>query len=238
MEEELQTRVAAFTAVCQADARWIPQYLAETERLDIPFVMLFDRCSDDLINSTMDHVNCIGSYTQSDPKFEFIEMLKQPLLDRICELGYDWAMAWDIDETYERDAPTKLELLDLDEYGYYDILDTPWKNLWDSPTQIRVDGSFSEGHRVKFYNLQKERRYHFDSPITNGAKLIGRDMDLAKFNLVCLHWGMMTHDLRVEHKERWDRIYSKAVGKNPYGFWKDALDPTITPTLIPNEYLP
>lgn len=39
------------------------------------------------------------------------------------------------------------------------------------------------------------------------------------------------------HKARWDRIYTKAVGANPYKFWDYVLDPEITQVVVENPYL-
>ena len=55
--------------------------------------------------------------------------------------------------------------------------------------------------------------------------------------MTCLHWGMMTEELRVAHKRRWDDIYSK-VGGNPSGFWDLCLDPTKIPRLEEHGLLP
>lgn len=56
-----------------------------------------------------------------------------------------------------------------------------------------------------------------------------------RHDLVCLHWGLFDRATRELHKERWDRIYSKAVGSNPYGLWKEALDETNL-KVVPHNY--
>lgn len=223
------SRVCAFTAVCQEDAQWIPQYLAEVERVRVPFAIHFDRCHFPIM---ADHSLCIASSVQPNKSKEFTEQHKQDILDMVRRLDFDWALAWDIDETFERKAEGPW---DLD--SAIDHYQMRWLNLWDDRDHIRVDLNYAISWRVKLLNLR--HRWMFDHPITNGPKAIGiKDPSLAKLDLVCLHWGMMTHSLRKFHKERWDRIYSKALrgDPNPYGFWNQALDPNITPVTVKHGY--
>lgn len=224
--------ICAFTSICDEDACWIPQYLAEAERLGLPFCINLDRCSMPTRRALTRHPLCIGIAVQDDPAVEFEERHKQRALDVVAARGTDWALAWDIDETFEADAPAKLRRLDPD----LDCLDVRWLNLWGDRDHIRVDGAFGEGHRVKLLNLTGGRRWVFDHPITNGPKLVGREAVVTRFDLVTLHHGMMTPELRRLHKDRWDRIYTTAVGANPYGMWADACDETITPVLLRHGY--
>lgn len=238
--------IGVYTSVCEEDACWIPQYLKEVERLNLHFGMHLDRCSTYTKNLIRSHPNCIGTTENIlHPKAkEFNDTHKQGVFDLVVKAGFDWAMAWDIDETYARDTPQRLEEIQKLDYDY---IDTKWVNLWGDEFHIRVDGPFSGGHRVKFYNLQSGFHWKFEGPITNGAKGFkkpgapwgGRSVCLGgKFHqLVCMHWGMMTEELRLQHKARWDRIYTTAVGNNPYGFWDYSLDSSITPVIVPNEYL-
>ena len=82
--------------------------------------------------------------------------------------------------------------------------------------------------------------------MVNGPRAIGQgnrvlDDNIVPSNLVCLHWGMMTLPWRIQHKERWDRIYEQAdpSGMNPYGYWNSMIEgnPEDIP-VIPNHYLP
>lgn len=236
--------VCAYTAVCEEDSCWIPQYLSEVERLKLPFVMHADRCSRATIELFFRHPYCLDVTYQNNPRIEFEERHKQRPFDVILRNGYNWAMAWDIDETYEKGAPAKLlgiQTLDAD------YVDVNWVNLWNDPEHIRVDGTFGEGHRVKFYNL-KTMLWKFDHAITNGAKPVASwngpiygapEAKLVRYDLVCLHWGMMTPELRRLHKERWDRIYSTALkgDPNPYGFWRHAIETEEQAVIVPHNYL-
>lgn len=231
--------VIAFSSVCEEDVRrWMPQYLKEAERLGIGFMMNFDRCSLESIEWISTHSLCRGFVIQPNPAIEFTEQHKQVVFDKVCQSGVDWAMAWDVDETWEKDAPFKLlNKLPL-MIDSVDCIDCPQVNLWDFPDMIRVDGTLGTGHRVKFYNLKRVPKWKFDHPITNGCKPEdGRFAVTGRLHLVNIHWGNMLPEDRAKKKERWDRIYSAAVGANPYGFWKYICDPSITPVCIPNEYL-
>lgn len=221
--------VCAFTSICDEDMEFFGNYWLESERLSLPFVLHLDRCKSEESQLFTMHPNCVGYTQQLNPNIEFNETHKQAALDAVKSLGFKWAMAWDVDETYEKSAYEKLwNLTHIKE----DYLDSPWLNLWDSAFYIRTDNGFLEGHRVKYLRLS--HKWRFDSPITNGPK--ADNVTLGKIDLVCLHWGMITERLRILHKERWDRIYSKSVGKNPYGFWDKCLDPTLTPVLIKHGY--
>jgi hypothetical protein len=215
--------ICAFTSICEEDKVWIPQYLAEVDRLQMPFVIHFDRCS-------------------RATKIRLTEQHKQNAFDIAVSLGFKWAMAWDCDETYERDAVAKIQQICALDADYVDII---WHNLWDNPAYIRTDGPFSSGHRVKFYNLRK--RWRFTHSITNGPKIVNekgtpisgnpQSERATRFPLVCLHWGMLTRELRLQHKARWDRIYTAAVGNNPYGFWEYSCDEkTYPPVLEKHDY--
>jgi len=232
----------AYTSVCEEDAGYAPQYLAEAERLAMPFAIHLDRCSTSTLRKFFRHPLCVGYTTQNNRSIEFNEQHKQAVFDLAAKQKPQWLMAWDVDETFERDAPRKLlEIADLDA----DYVDVRWVNLWDDPKRVRTDGPFSQGHRVKFYSMKL--KWKFDHPITNGAKAIDREtgnvlvynphrpnskeIKRAQHDLVCIHWGMMTRELRELHKDRWDRIYSAALrgDKNPYGFWEYALNETDYP---------
>lgn len=225
-------RIGVYSSICEEDAVWIDQYLAEIERLDLEFAINLDRCSQETKVRLIAHPRCIGFTIQDDPAIEFTERHKQGVMDILQKDGFDWALAWDVDETWERDFDEKVKVLETIDADYIDL---PWKNLWGDVGTIRTDGTFAGGHRVKFYRLTKPWNWHFEHPITNGAKHRSLDEPVeGKIDLVCLHHGMMTQELREFHKARWDRIYTAAVGNNPYGFWNYALDPGVTITTAPN----
>lgn len=220
--------VCAFTSVCGEDEEWVDQYLAEVLRVDVPFVVMLHRCKLALQYKLSSHRKCVGWYVYDG---DFDETRKQPILDMVASLSFHWAMPWDVDETWEADAPSKMRKLLADAIG--DCVDIGWVNLWGDDYHVRVDGPFGSGHRVKFLNL-RSGAWKFTHPVVNGAKLQGRRGVQVRGDLTCVHHGMKTHELRVMHKARWDRIYSEALrgDPNPYGFWNYALDPDVTPKVV------
>lgn len=222
-------KVGVYTAICEEDKDWIPQYLKEVERIGFPFAVHLDKCSPETKELLRSHKLCIGS--TENKKGEFSEQHKQGVFDIISK-SCEWALAWDVDETWEIEAPEKLRNLPDCDY-----IDAKWVNLWNDKDHIRIDGPFSAGHRVKLYNV-KRYSWRFDHPITNGAKhvLPREEPRLEKMDLTCIHWGMMTEEMRKFHKERWDRIYTSHVGANPYGFWSYALDPQYEANVVPYDH--
>lgn len=229
--------VCAFTAVCEEDTNWIPQYLAEVERLRVPFAVHFDRFVDEAMSA---HPLCVGRTMQPNPCIEFDERDKQGMLELVQRRGFGWALAWDIDETWERAAPQKLqELGRLNSLA--DHVRCIWMNLWGDRHHVRVDEPFW-GRRVKFLNLRNGVHWKFHNSTVNGPGAFdnrgervneAKDLRLTDLDLICLHHGMMTRELRLLHKARWDRIYSAANNGdgNPYGFWRLACDESVEPVL-------
>ena len=224
--------VCAFTSVCGEDASWLPQYLAEVERLRVPFVMHFDRC---VLRDALAHPLMVGVTTQTNQAKEFSECDKQQPLDLVAALGYEWALAWDVDETWSRDAREHLDRL-----GEFtaDLLTCQWVNLWGDDEHVRTDGAFAASYRCKLYRMRPDR-WKFTHAIVNGAvDLTGRHQNgmEQRTGLVCIHHGLKTPELRRLHRERWDRIYSSHVGKNPYKTWAWACDESIEPGIEPNVW--
>lgn len=230
--------IVAYTAICEEDGQWVDQYLAEVKRLGIRFAMHFDRCGNDIKTKVSTHRSCIG--TTSESRLPFSEKSKQAVLDLVASSGTCWAMPWDMDETWDKDAVAglaKLQRLNVD----YIMLG--WINLWGDSATVRTDGPF-KSLREKMYNL-RSGRYRYDSTVVNGPKLL-TSRGFAKqdsichrsWDVVCLHWGLMSEQLRQQHKARWDNVYSRICGKNPYGIWEYALDQvTYPPSLSPNTYI-
>jgi hypothetical protein len=127
-----------------------------------------------------------------------------------------------------------------------DYVRVHWVNCWGDKDHIRVDGVFASSWRVKVYNVGRGWKWRFDHPITYGCKMVdsqGQVMEgvgrKERLDIACLHHGLMTRELRVMHKERWDRIYSTALrgDPNPYGFWNLCLDEeNYPPEVIENPY--
>lgn len=234
--------ICAFTSVCLEDERWVGQYVSEAERLDLPFVVLLDRCPS-LFSEFFRSKRCVDILIRPEDSPEFDETCKQPLIERVRGLGFEWAMGWDVDETYEPRARERLD--EIDDSGY-DYVQCTWVNLWGDDRHLRVDGPFAFCPRYKFYRLSPRDSsdmygWRFGHKITNGAKHTTRiELKTWRSPLVCIHHGMKTRELREQHKERWDRIYSTALrgDPNPYKFWAYALDEeNHPPVIVDNPYV-
>lgn len=237
-------QVIAFTPFCEDDAWLLPQYLNEMERLGINFVVHFDRCSAATKLQVLNHHLCIGYRSQDNLHLEYTEQHKQKIFDLVTSLNrYKWALHWDIDEVWEKAAPDKLDALLFSEADY---LRVAWVNTWGDMQHIRIDPPNFQGiRRVKLYNISEGRKWKFDHAVTYGCKLMDTNGNcpddnaaIGETSLVCLHTGLMTRELRLKHKERWDRVYGTAIGRNPYQFWDYCLDEVAhPPTIIKNPYL-
>ncbi len=218
-----------FTAICNGDEGWVDTYLAEIERLNLPFVIYFDRCNDTIKKALKKHPNCIGFYEQNE-NFEFQENHKQKIFDKIPKT-FRYALSWDIDEVWEKNA--KLDLPEAD------FLDVTWVNVWEDDQHLRVGDGFGPRSRTKFYNLK--RKWTWLDPVTNGPVMFidneRVDSPPTLIDLVCVHRGLMFQHLRILHKIRWDRVYKTAIGRQPYKLWDLAVDESVVPQIIDNPYL-
>ena len=235
--------IAAFTSICEEDARYIDQYLREIDRMDVDFTMHFDKCSDGTKEKIKSHPRCIGFTENNNQEHHFDERDKQGVLDILVAKKYVWAVNWDMDETWEREAPSKLRKI-LEENTDAYVLDYTWVCLWDEPKFYRNDGPLAQGHRTRIYNLSKEGvTWVFYAATINGAATfdgkhmkVRKEVGITKVDLICVHWGYLTREERVKHKERWDFLYGRHTGdgKNPYGFWDWALE-DIQPSLVEHD---
>jgi hypothetical protein len=206
--------LCVFTAMIEEDANWLDMYLAGLNRLDLPFVMHFDRCSDETKKKVASNQGCCGTTARNKPDREFEESDRQDVLNLVGRMGFDWALALDIDEVLERDAKPKLEVLNA---SYADVAEVQYWHLYrDFHTVCADSGSGMAGKitRTKGYHVGNGA-FTFASPIINRPRFC-RNYAVFKSDLVVLHTGFMTPELRAMHRARWTRIYGR-FGHNPYG---------------------
>jgi hypothetical protein len=240
----LTSNVCLFTAILDEDSIWIDQYLGEVERLNLNFAIHFDRCYPETKCRLSNHPLCIGSISQEEDEQEFLETHKQGILDIVNgRKGVRLAVALDIDERFERDAAAKLQ--ELSRTNLVTVSCPVWQ-LWENESQLRVDPPFTGMYRQRGYNLRAGYRFVFDNYVVNAPstrrdyrqRVLTKEPLHEKVDLHVLHSGMMTRELRLQHLERWNRIYGKARGRNPYNFWKHICDEENHPAkVIPNPYL-
>lgn len=221
--------IGAYTPICQEDERWVSQYLAEVERLGIYFAIHLDRCSLPLKLKTAYHPRCIGYTEQNHPDVEYREDCREKLINMLEERGVTLALLWDIDETWERMAPEKLQNL-LDNKTF-DNARVHWINLWGDNQTVRID-NHSNPYRVKINRLDRGINWTWNGIVVDPYADGRREVTTLGTDLVCLHHGLKTPELRRLHKERWDRVYGYHLGKNPYSYWNDMLDEVKYPPVL------
>ena len=230
--------ICVYSSIWDGDAHWADQYLSELERLNLPFMMHFDRCSQDLKVKIRSHRLCAGSTDKGLNPEAFDERDKQGVFDLVAKAGFRWGLAMDVDETWERDfLKNASQVLSLPNDVVRVI--THWKNLWEDQQHIRIDGPFAPGAcmgmRKKFYRVDTGINWKYKSPINNGP--YPEDCTTVSLDITCLHWGFMRKEWRQQHKKTWDHNYTTTNGSNPYGSWNHTLDESITPILENNIYI-
>lgn len=236
--------MCVFTSVTEEDNHWVGQYLNEMERLNLNFAVHFDRCHPVTKCKMSNHPLCVGVTNQDNDRIEFAETHKQAVFDLVWRSNlFSFALSLDIDETFEASASGKLGTITRTKARTVSL---PQVTLWGGADTIRVDEPFRTQHRTRGYNLRAGVRFIFNSPVVNGASVVSprrvsplyQMSESARIDLHVLHHGLMTRESRRQHLERWDKIYSKAVGYNPYNFWRHICDEEAhPPTLEPNPYL-
>ena len=233
--------IMVFTSICEEDNIWIDQYLAEIERLDVRFAIHLDRCSGETKERLVNHKLCAFHTTQDVKKIEFTEKHKQKILNLVVGSDATWALAWDVDETFETDAAAKFSHIAESDV---DVINIGILHLWGDRRHYRSDSNLDEGSRERMLNVGKGSNWIFRYDTVNGPRAMDEykkrtletHVDRGR-HLECLHWGFMDQELREYHKERWDRIYGRAMGRNPYGFWDHILNPNLKVEITEHNYL-
>jgi len=44
--------------------------------------------------------------------------------------------------------------------------------------------------------------------------------DFLDCDATAIHWGFYTKEIRERHRDLWDKNYTNAIGRNPYGIWE------------------
>lgn len=205
-----EAKVGAVTPMCEEDAQWLPQYLAEVERLQMHFAVHFDRCSKEFRDRVKAHPLYIGCTLNVHGTYE--ERFREGPLRVLEKAKFGVAVFMDMDETFEPAFGSKLAKFVRHPWDCARIY---WYNMWEDTETIRLDNP-SNPHRMKLFRLG-EANWTFKGITVDPYP--DRKVCTGNTNMVSFNWGLMSQELREMHKRRWDTIYAKAVGKNPYGFW-------------------
>lgn len=212
-------------AVCDGDEKHFDRFLAELTRLGFPFAVHFDHCSAETKRRFKEHPLFIDGHEDDDPNSFFGEDSRQSAMDILMKAGFEWALSFDVDETLEKNAHEKIaRVLEMKE----DVIECPLLDLWGDERHYRVDGPFQSSHREKFFRLTIGR-WNYTHPTSHAPKATPRNREhvvtVGHADLHVIHWGIMDMDDVRFHTERWNRVYIKKVGKNPYGFYEYMNDP-------------
>lgn len=231
-------RLGILFSVCDSDERHFQRFRDELERLGFPFAVNFDHCSEKTKDFFKSSHFFLEGYENDDPESHFNEMHRQPALTILQKAEFDWALSMDVDETLEKFAPQKIEeIMRMD----VDLVDCQLLDLWGDERHYRVDGTFARSHREKFFNLNSGRtgeQLRYYHPTSHAPKFfLEREVRVVKFHpLYVIHWGIMDQADVQFHTKRWDDIYTKAVGGQPYQFYDYINDPATVPILNEFDY--
>ncbi len=224
-------KLGLLLATCDADEQHFGRMLAELTRLGCPFAVHFDRCCKATKKRFLTHKMCAASSSNDDQSVTFHEGHRQFALEALLKAlpNLDWFGQLDTDETYECDAKKHIQCI-LD--GPFDVVQCIVMDLWGDKNHYRTDGSFGQSRREKFFNLGIGE-WAYTHSVIHAPKLVKpRDNSQQQVKVLrhqrpyVLHWGIMNMDDVKVHTDRWDEIYTKAVGSNPYGFYPYINDPT------------
>lgn len=204
--------------VCDEDRKHFQRLSAELERLGKPFVVHFDHCCKETKSYFVGHRLCFNFTADDDPKSFFDESFRQRPLDILIRFGFKFALQMDADETWEKRAPEKLERLMA--LGA-DVCVARCLDFWGDEKHYRVDGPFASSTREKLFKLPGNTlKYphpsaHAPNVVPHGKRR--EDAVVHRSDLHVLHWGIMSMEDAKFHKDRWDTIYTRKLGGNPYG---------------------
>jgi hypothetical protein len=219
---------------CDEDKGHFPRILAEFTRLGFPFAVCFDHCCDETKHLFTTHPCCVGFHDNTTQQFD--ERHRQYAFDILLKHDdYDWITYLDTDEVYDRRALELIpQILDYDA----DLVWCPVLDLWGTG-DCYMDGvgclgpcmgpdSASTGGkqlRDKFYNL-RTGTWQYRHPDIHAPYFTPRDGSRRaarrkRSNLYVLHYGLMSREDGAFHEQRWNTIYKKTLGRNPYsnGFY-------------------
>lgn len=230
-------KIALIFSVCDGplgDEKHFDRFYAELERLRIPFAVNFDHCSKKTKDMFSSHPYFFaGNYNDWNTD-NFHEAHRQYALDLVLKRGgFDWILQMDVDETFEHDAPAKIrKVMELNA----DVVDCRVLDLWGDERHYRVDGPFQSSHREKFFNLRTAKQLYYYHPTSHAPKHVPNGdrepIVVRMYPLHVLHWGIMNQEDAEFHCQRWDRIYTRAVGGNPYGLYPYLRDPVTYPPKV------
>jgi hypothetical protein len=213
-------RIGIFLAVCKEDWEWVKQFKKQAEILGYDVAWFADKLNPDQLLELTLWKNTV--FVHDNQTQVFSERSKEYPYRYFKENGYDWAIQMDVDETWQEGAKELIEqALEENPDGF--VADCPMVTVFKGDVlQQRVDEYFTTGtesSRWRIYNLKYE--WHWNNHITCGAYVYINGVSNNTFKAFpckahSVHWGYWTHELMGKHKEKWDKVYTRVHGFNPY----------------------
>jgi hypothetical protein len=129
------------------------------------------------------------------------------LVEAAWEHGADWLLGIDADERVERDFRSRaLEEIERAEAAGQDAMWVPWRELWDKPDRMRMDGIW--GAKKKACLFRSDRAHRFDDRRIHAiwAPWPPRDGDYPMADLRLYHLRMIDPEDRVARQRRYLRL--------------------------------
>jgi hypothetical protein len=231
-------KIGIFVCVCDKDMHWFDQFDREAQRIGYPVAYVGDRMSGENVDRIKNAKSTLSFYLNED---QFSERTKQHGMKSLQREKFDWGIQMDIDETFELAAKETLEK-SLEQNSDHHIARCSMVTAYlkDGEWMQRVDAQFGvggiESSRERVYNLSHV--WVYADPVTCGAKLVikGKPAETYKpfhSGITTVHWGYHSKDLCKEHKEKWEDVFLKTFGRNPYSTYDFLTNEAVVPELIP-----
>lgn len=225
----------------RGDEKHFPRFLKEIDRLGLPFAVYFDHCTRETYKLFSSHRLYFDGFDDVDQYSSFDEGSRRYPLNILIKAGFGHILQMDLDETLERDGPAKLRDVlkngaDVTGFWCLDIWDRPESSLSETEEPgfwRRIDGPFGAGKREKVFKVTGNTlrwpaaTAHAPDVWPTGKTKEESVVKMADISVI--HWGIRNLADAQFHRERWDRIYTRAVGGNPYQGYEYYFDKATVP---------
>src|SRR3990167_8330804 len=202
------SRLGVAICICEEDAHYLDQLLPELERIKADVAWLANNCSGETKGRIYDFGRTVAM-TEFDGSFHnCLRNYPFEALEKRC----DWILQHDADETFE---PKFLEKLKYALDGQM-MLSVKMCHVWEEDGKRYLTTDMGD-EKDRLYNTKYKWRYL--QKVVAGPTNFDAELEPEKSDLWIIHWGYSTSEKRSFHKQRWDRLHGKSVGRNPYGHW-------------------
>ncbi|MCL5667336.1 MAG: hypothetical protein M1383_06225 [Patescibacteria group bacterium] len=147
-------KIGIFTAICDRDFNWVPQFMKQAEILQYPVAWYADRLLPENLVVLKNWKLTVGIVEGKD---QFSEKSKEKAFNLLT--GFDWAIQMDIDETWQDGAKEIIEKTLAENPGHQGYCPMITVARRDDKLYRRMDDYFLKGKesgRERIYNLQEE----------------------------------------------------------------------------------